>query len=565
MILKETPMQKIMECVPNFSEGRDPSVIDQITSEIVSVDGVKLLDVSMGKDTNRTVVTFAGSPDDVAEAAFKAVRKAGQLINMAVHRGAHPRMGATDVCPFIPVSGLTMEECVEYAKRLAARIGDELKIPVYLYGEAATRPDRRKLPDIRAGEYEALPEKMKRSDFQPDYGTSVFNPSAGATAVGVRDFMLAYNVNLNTTDARLAKEIAMTLRESGRAEKDRKGRIARDENGNEVQIPGKLEFCQAGGWFMDAFNYAQVTMNLHNHRVTGLHKAFDAVCDEASKLGLRVTGSELIGLAPLRAILDSGEHYLRKQRKNVGIPESAVIRAAVHSLGLNETSPFVPEERIIEYCLREKRKRLVDVPVLQFVDELSTESPAPGGGSVSALSGALSAALCSMVANLTFGKKEYIRTKALMEDVSVRAQVLKTKFMELVDRDTDAFNAYMTAMRLPKKTEREQKVRDEAIQASVRNTTLVPFETLELAPRVLELTEAVVRKGNVNAVSDAAVAAVQAEAAAEGAFMNVLINLPMVFDAAFAGDIRGKSEALIEQVRKMKKRSLRFARRRLAK
>jgi glutamate formiminotransferase/formiminotetrahydrofolate cyclodeaminase len=558
-------MEKIMECVPNFSEGRDPSVIDQITSEIGSVDGVKLLDVSAGRDTNRTVVTFAGSPDAVVEAAFRAVRMAGRLIDMAAHKGAHPRMGATDVCPLVPVSGLTLEECVGHAKKLASRIGDELKIPVYLYGEAATRPDRRKLPDIRAGEYEALPEKMNRSDFRPDYGPSVFNPSAGATAVGVRDFMLAYNVNLNTTDAKLARVIAMTLRESGRAKRDRKGRIVRDENGNAVQIPGKLAFCQAGGWFMDAFGYAQVTMNLHNYRVTGLHTAFDAVCDEASDLGLRVTGSELIGLTPLQAVLDAGEHYLRKQRKNVGIPESSVVRAAVHSLGLNETSPFNPEERIIEYRLREKRKRLVDVPVLQFMDDLSSESPAPGGGSASALSGALSAALCSMVANLTFGRKETLRFNALMEDVSVKAQILKAKFLELVDRDTDAFNAYMAATRLPGKTEREQKTRDQAIQATVRNTTLVPFETLELAPQVLELSEAVARRGNVNAVSDAAVAAVQAESAAEGAFMNVLINLPQVRDAAFAEDIRVKSEAIIEQVRKMKKRCMRFARRRLSK
>jgi len=357
----------------------------------------------------------------------------------------------------------------------------------------------------------------------------------------------------------------MTLRESGRAKKDRKGQIVRDENRNAVQIPGKLAFCQADGWFMEAFGYAQVTMNLHNHRVTGLHTAFDAVCEEASKLGLHVTGSELIGLAPLRAILDSGEHYLRKQRKNVGIPESAVVRAAVHSLGLNETSPFNPEERIIEYCLREKRKRLVNVPILQFVDGLSTESPAPGGGSVSALSGALSAALCSMVANLTFGRREYTRSNGLMEEVSVKAQILKARFVELVDRDTDAFNAYMAATRMPKKTEQEQRARDIALNAAAHQTTLIPFEILELAPSLLELTESVVRKGNVNAVSDAAVAAIQAEAAAEGARMNVLINLSMTHDPAFENDMRKMSEALIDRVRKMKKKNLKLAWRRLGK
>jgi len=558
-------MQKIMECVPNFSEGRDASVIGQITSEIGSVEGVKLLDVSSGKDTHRTVVTFAGTPDAVVEAAFRVIRSAGRLINMAVHHGAHPRMGATDVCPFIPVSGITMEECVEHAKRLAARVGDELGIPVYLYGRAATRPDRRKLPDIRAGEYESLPEKMKRPDFQPDFGPSVFNPAAGATVIGVRDFMLAYNVNLNTADAKLAKEIAMTLRESGRAKKDRKGKIVRDESGNAVQIPGKLAFCQAGGWFMDAFGYAQVTMNLHNYRVTGLHTAFDAVCSEAAGLGLRVTGSELIGLAPLQAVLDAGEHYLRKQRKNVGIPEADIVRAAVHSLGLNETSPFNPEERIIEYCLKEKRRRLVDVPVLRFVDELSSETPAPGGGSASALSGALSAALCSMVANLTFGRKETRRYNPLMEEAASEAQKLKTKFTELVDRDTDAFNAYMAATRMPKKTEEDVHARDMAVTAAAHQTTLVPFETLELIPAVLVLAETVARKGNVNAVSDAAVAAIQAEAAAEGAWMNVLVNLPMVNDPPFAEDIRNKSKAIIERVRKMKKHILRIVQRRMAK
>ena len=558
-------MQKIMECVPNFSEGRDASVISQITSEIGSVEGVKLLDVSSGKDTHRTVVTFAGSPDAAAEAAFRAIRRAGQLINMAVHHGAHPRMGATDVCPFIPVSGITMEECVEHAKRLAARVGEELGIPVYLYGMAATRPDRRRLPDIRTGEYEALAEKMTRPDFQPDYGPAEFNPSAGATVVGVRDFMLAYNVNLNTRDAKLAKEIAMTLRESGKAKRDRKGEIVRDEGGNAVQIPGKLAFCQAGGWFMDTFGYAQVTMNLHNYRVTGLHTAFEAVCEEAAGLGLRVTGSELIGLAPLQAVLDAGEHFLRKQGKNVGIPEADVVRTAIHSLGLGETSPFKPEERIIEYCLREKTNRLVDVPVLQFVDALSSESPAPGGGSASALSGALAAALCSMVANLTFGRRETRRYNPLMEEVSVEAQALKTKFAELVDRDSEAFNAYIAATRMPRKTEEERRSRDMAVTAAAHQTTLVPFETLELIPAVLVLAETVSRKGNVNAVSDAAVAAIQAEAAAEGAWMNVLINLPMVNDPPFADDIRNKSEAIIERVRKMKKHVLRVVRRRLAK
>ncbi|MBN1780076.1 glutamate formimidoyltransferase [bacterium] len=557
-------MNPIIECVPNFSEGRDRMIIDQITSEIVSVEGVKLLDVNPGKDTNRTVVTMAGQPEAVIEAAFRAVRMASKLINMAVHHGAHPRMGATDVCPLIPVSGLTLTDCVEYANRMARRIGEELGIPVYLYGEAATREDRKRLPDIRAGEYEALPEKMKRPDFKPDYGPSKFNASAGATAVGVRDFMLAYNVNLNTRDAKLAKEIAMTIRETGRAKRGRDGKIVRDADGQPVQIPGKLQFCQAGGWYMESFGYAQVTMNLHAIDVTGLHTAFDAVCAEASRLGLRVTGSELVGLAPRRAILDAGVHYLRRQGKNIGIPESAVIQTAIHTLGLNETSAFKPEERIIEYCLDEKKNRLVDFPVRKFIDELSSESPAPGGGSVSALSGALSAALCSMVANLTFGKKNHTHHNKRMADVSVKAQSLKTRFSELVDLDTDAFNTYMTAVRMPKKTDEEIRIRDEAVEAAAKRSAEVPMETLSLVPSVLELAASAAKHGNASAVSDAAVAAIQAEAAAEGAWMNVIINLQSIRDRVFTEELRKQSNDILVRVQRAKRTVIRIVKRRLA-
>ncbi len=340
-----------MECVPNFSEGRDDAVIHQITSEIASVAGVKLLNIHSGQDTNRTVVTFAGSPEAVVEAAFRSVRMAARLINMAAQHGVHPRMGATDVCPFIPVCSVTMADCVGYARRLAQRIGGELGVPVYLYGQAATREDRRQLPDIRFGEYEGLPEKMKRSDFKPDYGPAAFNASAGATAVGVRDFMLAYNVNLNTKDARIAQEIARTIRESGGIKRDRDGQIICDSGGHSVRIPGKLKFCQARGWYIASFGCAQVTMNLHNIAVTGLHTAFDAVSEEASKLGFCATGSELIGLAPKRAFLDAGVHFLQKVGKDDNIPELEIIQFASQSLGLNEISPFNPEERIIEYCL----------------------------------------------------------------------------------------------------------------------------------------------------------------------------------------------------------------------
>ena len=400
-------MKPIIECVPNFSEGRNQDSIRQIAAEITSVEGIRLLGVDVGVDTNRTVVSFVGPPQEVVEAAFRAIRKAAQLIDMAVHKGAHPRMGATDVCPLVPVSGITKEECVAHARALAKRVGSELGIPVYLYGYAASRPERTSLPDIREGEYEALPLKMKMPGFVPDEGPASFNPQAGATVIGVRDFMLAYNVNLNTTDATLAKEIAMNIRESGRAKRDAQGAIVKDAQGTTVKVPGRLVSCQADGWYIAQHGCAQITMNLHNYRAVGLHTAFDAVGEEAARLGLRATGSELIGLVPKQAILDAGAHYLRKQGKTAGVPEESLIHCAVRSLGLNEVTEFTPEEKIVEYAVADKRKRLVDMSVKGFVNELSSGSPAPGGGSVAALSGALSAGLASMVANLTYGRKGY--------------------------------------------------------------------------------------------------------------------------------------------------------------
>lgn len=362
-------MEQIIECVPNFSEGTDKKIINQITSEITSTEGVYLLDVDPGKDTNRTVVTFVGAPDEVIEAAFKAIKKAADLINMAVHKGAHPRMGATDVCPLIPVSGITIEECVTYAKKLGRRVGNELKIPVYFYGNAATRPDRFRLPDIREGEYEALPEKLKDADFKPDAGPAVFNASTGATAMGVRGFMLAYNVNLNTKDVFLVKEIAMNIRESGRALRDKNGEIIRDKDRKAKMLPGKLEFCQAGGWYIEEYGYAQVTMNLHNYEVTGLHTAYDAVCEEADKFGLWVTGSELIGVAPKQALIDAGIHYLIKDGRNRDVSEETIIQTAIQFLGLNDTTPFKPEEKIIEYAIQAKKRDLVNLSIQGFVNE----------------------------------------------------------------------------------------------------------------------------------------------------------------------------------------------------
>lgn len=551
-------MLKIIECVPNFSEGRDKSIIDQITTQIKNVDGATLLNVDPGADTNRTVVTFVGSPEAVAEAAFQCIKRAAELIDMAKHKGEHPRMGATDVCPFIPVSGVTEQECVQLAEQLGKRVGEELHIPVYLYGKAAKKDDRVNLPDIRQGEYEALPEKLKDPSFAPDFGPVEFNAKSGATVIGVRDFMLAYNVNLNTKDRSLAHDIALDLRESGRAKRDKKGEIIRHADGSAVKIPGKLQFVQGAGWIIEEYGYAQVTMNLHNYHVTGLHTAFEAVRAEAAKRGLLVTGSELIGMAPKEALLDAGKFYLRKQGKHIGVAEREIIHIAILSLGLNDTSPFHPDERIIEYAMQDKKKKLVDLKVDQFIHELSTDSPAPGGGSVSALSGALSAALSSMVANLTYGKKEYKRSNKNMEDVAVLAQELKVQYLHLIDADTNAFNDFMSAVRLPRKTAEEQQSRHKTMQSSAKKMTEVPLTTLRLTKELLDLAEQVVRKGNRNAVSDAGVAALQAEAAAFGAYFNVKINLPQIDDAEFVNKTLSDADTILKKVQAQRKRIVRM-------
>lgn len=555
-------MAKIVECVPNFSEGKDMAVIEKITDEIKSVENVTLLDVDSGMNTNRTVVTFVGDPDGVVEAAFLAIKKASELIDMRNHTGAHPRMGATDVCPFIPVSDVTNEECVALSKKLGAKVGKELGIPIFLYGKSASRLTRRNLPDIRKGEYEALPEKFKNPEFQPDFGKLEFNAKSGATAVGVRDFMLAYNINLNTTDISIAKDIALTIREKGRAKRDKDGEIIRDEYGKAVKIPGKLKYCQAGGWFIDEYGYAQVTMNLHDPSHTGLHTAFDVVSKEAERKGVRVTGSELVGLVPKQALLDSGIHYLKKQGRNIGIPERDIIHIAVLSLGLNDTSPFTVEERIVEYAIENKGNRLIDKTVEDFVNELSSDSPAPGGGSVAALNAAISAGLVSMVANLTFGKKQYKRYYKQMEEISIHAQECMRKALMLVDKDTNAFNDYMSAMRLPKKTDSDKAKRLEAMEEAAKNATLVPLETLKLANEIMDIAEIALKKGNENAASDAGVSAIQACAAAEGAYLNVAINLPMIGDQDFADGILTAAKEVLEEVRRAKTRLFTLAKKR---
>lgn len=547
-------MDKIVECVPNFSEGRDMGIIDQITAEIKAVKGVKLLNVDPGADTNRTVVTFVGAPEAVVEAAFRATQKAAQLIDMTKHTGAHPRMGATDVCPLIPVAGISDEECIQLANQLGKRIGETLNIPVYLYGKAAKKEERRQLPDIRQGEYEALPEKLKEAAFAPDFGPAEFNAKSGATVVGVRDFMLAYNVNLNTTDRSPAHDIALELRESGRAKRHKNGDIIRDETGNAVKIPGKLKFVQGAGWIIEEYGYAQVTMNLHNYHVTGLHTAFEAVREAAKRRGLRVTGSELVGMAPKEALLDAGKFYLRRQGKHIGLAERDIIHIAILSLGLNDTSPFDPKERIIEYAMQEKKDVLVNLTVTDFINELAGDSPAPGGGSVAALNGALAAALACMVANLTFGKKEYKRHNRLMEQVAIRAQELKVAYLQHVDLDSDAFNGFMTALRMPKKSEQEQKARETAKQSAALHMTDVPLTTLRMTRDLFEIIEHVAKKGNSNAVSDAGVAALQAEAAAMGAYFNIKINLPQLADAGIRTKITTEAETMIKEIGASKKR-----------
>ncbi len=553
-------MSKLVECVPNFSEGRDKSVIDSIAAAISSVDGIKLLNVDMGYDTNRTVVTFAGDADLIVEAGFRGMEKASELIDMSRQTGEHPRMGATDVFPFIPLSGISVDECLLLAEELAKKAGDELGIPIYLYAKSAKRKERTRLPDIREGEYEALEEKFNSSGFKPDYGPNRFNSKAGVTAIGVRDFLLAYNINLSTRDKKTASDIALTVREKGRAKRNSKGLIIRDEEGNAVKVPGRLSNCQAGGWYIDEYGYAQVTMNLTNFPETGLHKAFDIVSEEALKRGVRVTGSEAIGLLPREALLDAGKYYLEKMGKNTGIPEKEIIHNAVLSLGLNDTSSFIPTERVIEYAIQGDSGALTSLTITDFIDELSSESMAPGGGSVSALSGALSAGLTSMVANLTFGKKGYERSNKKMKDISIRAQELKVQLLGLVEADTNAFNNYISALRLPKKSENEINSRTAAIESASKTITLVPLETLKLCREIIDLAETVLKRGNENALSDAFGGVSQANTAGEGAYLNIRINLPEVKDKEFVDKVSKESDMLIEEITRIHKRLFTFVR-----
>lgn len=553
---------KLMECVPNFSEGRDQSVIDAIANAIKSVKNVVLLDVDPGADTNRTVFTMAGEPEAVLEAAFQAIKKASELIDMSKHYGEHPRMGATDVCPFIPISDMTMEECVEYARRLGKRVGEELGIPVYLYEYAATKEEWRNLANIRAGEYEALPEKAKDPAWKPDFGPHIFNARSGATAIGAREFLIAYNINLNTRDKKKASELAAIIRESGRPAKDERGRIIKDEQGNKVIIPGLFQHCKAVGWYIESYKRAQISINLTNYKITPPHIVLEKIRELASEKGIVVTGSELVGLIPKAAMVNAGKFYLERMGESTGFPERMIMETAIQSMGLAELAPFDLDKKVIEYAIA-REDRLSAMSLESFADLLSTDTPAPGGGSVAAFCAALSAALTAMVSNLTINKKGYESVQDIVRELAPQAQDIKLQAIQLIDEDTDAFNAMMEVSRLPKKTAEEIELREQRIEEATKQAILVPLHTLEIAVKAVKLADEVAKVGNINALSDAGTAALTALTASKSAYYNVQINLGQIKDEAFRKDIHNRainllneSETLASQVESFVSKSL---------
>ncbi|HVV56339.1 MAG TPA: glutamate formimidoyltransferase [Mucilaginibacter sp.] len=541
-------MTKLIECVPNFSEGRNPAIIKQITDEIESVEGVRLLNVDPGKATNRTVVTFVGEPEPVTEAAYRAIKKAGELIDMSAHTGEHPRMGATDVCPLIPVSGISMEEAAEYACRLAERVGKDLKLPVYLYEYAQPDKSRSNLSVIRAGEYEGFFKKIKQPEWKPDFGPAEFDAKRGATVIGARDFLVAYNVNLNTTSVRRANSVAFDVREAGRVMREGDpvtGKIITDGSGKPRTIPGSLKAVKAIGWYIEEYGIAQISMNLTNIEITPVHKAFDEVCDRARARGMRVTGSELVGLIPLKAMLDAGKYFLAKQQRSTGVSEQELVRIAIRSMGLDELAPFKPEERIIEYLLKDKAdSRLVSMSLAAFADETASESPAPGGGSIAAYAGALGASLAAMVANLSAHKRGWDDRWKEFSEWAEQGQHYKNELIRLVDQDTIAFNRIMQAYDLPKTTNEEKAARTEAIQAATKRAIEAPFSVMKLAYQSMEVIKAMAETGNPNSVTDAGVAALCARTAVLGAYLNVKINAAGYHDKAYTAEVLADADAL---------------------
>lgn len=545
---------KLIECVPNFSEGRDKNIIKQITDVIEAVEDVTLLDVDPGKETNRTVVTFVGTPESVQEAAFQAVKKASEVIDMRNHKGAHPRMGATDVCPFVPVSEITMKDCVEISKKFAKRVGEELQIPVYLYENSASTPERKNLAYVRQGEYEGLEKKLKNPEFKPDFGLAKFNPKTGSLVTGAREFLIAYNINLNTRNVSKVKDIALTIREKGRRKRDENYQPVKDKDGNIVQIQGLFENVKAIGWYIPEYGQAQISINFTNYKTSPPHIVFDKVRELALQMGLVVTGSELVGLIPLEAMLMAGKYFLQNQGISYAVSEKELVHIATISLGLSDIVKFNPNEKIIEYRIAKKGK-LIDKTIVNFVDELASDLPAPGGGSVAALCGSLAASLTSMVGNLTVGKRKfsssneriaYKKNEKIMTEMAFLAQQLKKNLLNAIDEDTTAFNKYMSAMRLPQKSDKEKKIRKNAIQNAIENATKVPLETMKLCYDVIKLSAQAAENGNPNATSDAGVSAISAFAGVKSAFLNVKINLPGIDDKNLKNKIFTEAEKILK-------------------
>ena len=546
-------MKQLIECVPNFSEGRDMAIIKQITDEIERVEGVKLLDVDPGAATNRTVVTMVGTPDDVLQAAFAAVKKASELIDMSNQKGEHPRFGATDVCPLVPISNITMEETVEYARKLGDKIGKELLIPIYCYENAAFETKRQNLANCRSGEYEGLKEKLSNPEWKPDFGPDHYNESikrTGVTAVGARDFLVAFNVNLNTTSTRRANAIAFDVRERGRVKREGNpltGKIVNDKHGKPVMIPGSLKEVKAIGWFIDEYDVAQISMNLTNISITPVHIAYDEVWKKAEERGIRVTGSELVGLVPLEAMLEAGRYFLRKQKRSVGVDNNELVRIAIKSMGLDDLSEFNPKEKIIEFMLDDDgTDKLVDMSLTDFANETASESPAPGGGSISAYVGALGVSLGTMVANLSSHKRGWDHRWEEFSDWAVKGQQYKDMLLHYVDEDTNSFNNIMDAFGLPKNTDSEKEIRINAIEAASKYAMEIPFKVMETSLQSMEVMKAMADIGNPNSVSDAGVGALCALTAVEGAYLNVKINASGINDKTFTDDLLNKGLKIAE-------------------
>lgn len=553
---------RLIECVPNISEGRDQNKIREIAETVNTVEGVQLLDVDPGKATNRTVITFAGTPEAVVEAAFRLIKRASELIDMSKHKGEHPRMGAVDVCPFVPISGVSMEDAVECAHQLGKRVGEELDIPGYYYENAALSKERRNLATNRAGEYEGLSKKITDPKWKPDFGPAAFDKArtTGAINIGARDFLVAYNINLNTTSTRRANAIAFDIRERGRVKREHDsltGKVITDEGGEPVNIPGSLKAVKGIGWFIEEYGIAQLSLNLTNISITPVHIAFDEACKKAGERGIRVTGSELVGLIPLQAMLDAGKYFLEKQERSTGVPESELIKIAVKSMGLDELAPFKPEEKIIEYVLRKgSPRRLVDLSLTEFASETSSESPAPGGGSIAAYVGALGAALGTMVANLSSHKRGWDDRWEEFSLVAEEGQGYVKRLLELVDEDTRSFNEILEAFKMPKDSEEEQAARKKAVEKATKYATEVPFRAMEQAFNSMKVMREMVEKGLQSSLSDGAVGALCARTAVMSAFLNVRINAKGLEDRKFATDIIGRGKEIEEKALALEKEIL---------